>query len=107
MLVTPAMTNAYFQALVTKYGTAVPDFVRYFVVPGYGHAAGVFNMTWDSVSALEAWAEKGQAPVGQVTVDSSAANAGRSRPLCEFGSYPKYSGSGDINSAASYTCSPL
>jgi hypothetical protein len=30
---------------------------------------------------------------------------GRTRPLCEYPSWPKYKGSGDVNLASSFTCS--
>lgn len=28
------------------------------------------------------------------------------RPVCEYGTFPKYAGTGDSNSAASYACIP-
>lgn len=107
MLVPSTMTTAYYNTLAARYGTALPDFARYYVVPGFSHGAGDFRSTWDSLAALEAWAEKGTAPVSQVVVDANPATAGRTRPLCEYPSYPKYMGSGDANSAANFACSPL
>ena len=45
----------------------VDTFARYYEVPGYGHAvSSTFNAAWDSLTALENWAEKGTAPSGQV-----------------------------------------
>ncbi|HEY0202499.1 MAG TPA: tannase/feruloyl esterase family alpha/beta hydrolase, partial [Burkholderiaceae bacterium] len=29
---------------------------------------------------------------------------GRTRPLCEYPTWPRYNGSGDTNLAASFTC---
>jgi feruloyl esterase len=107
MLVPSTMTTAYYTTLASRYGSALPDFVRYFVVPGFAHGAGDFRSTWDSLSALEAWVEKGIAPANQVVVDAHPATAGRSRPLCEYPNYPKYVGSGDPNNASSFTCTPL
>lgn len=104
MLVPQSMTNAYYQRLEARYGSGLADFVRYYVVPGYGHGSGDFNSRWDSLSALEAWVEKGTAPASQVTVDATAANGGRARPLCEYPRYPKYNGTGDALSATSFTC---
>ena len=73
-------------------------------MPGLGHAvSSVFNGTWDSLTALENWVEKGVAPSGQVTTDTAGV-PGRTRPLCDYPKWPQYKGSGDVNLAASFTC---
>jgi hypothetical protein len=73
-------------------------------VAGLGHAASsVFNATWDSLTALEQWVEKGTAPSGQVTTDTAGV-PGRTRPLCDYPKWVKYNGTGDVNLAASFTC---
>jgi len=41
---------------------------------------------------------------GLVTLDQNAATRGRTRPVCEWPSWPKYNGAGDPNSASSFTC---
>lgn len=105
MLVTPNLTNAYYNQLASRYGSALGNFARYYVVPGFGHGSGDFNSRWDSLSALEAWVERGYAPTNQVAVDAAAATRGRTRPLCEYPAFPKYNGSGDVNGAASFGCS--
>ena len=104
MLVTPTTTTAYVNRLSARYGANLKDFVRYYVQPGFGHAGGVFNVGWDSLTALEDWVESGKAPADQVATDVNAATAGRSRPMCEYPSWPKYKGTGDVNSASSFTC---
>ena len=44
----------------------VDSFVRYYEVPGFGHgASSFFNATWDSLTALEEWAEQDIAPTYQ------------------------------------------
>ena len=79
-------------------------FLRYYEVPGYNHAAStVFNAAWDSLAALENWVERGIAPVDQRVVDTVGV-PGRSRPLCEFPTWPRYLGRGDVNAAASFAC---
>lgn len=105
MLVTHTMTTAYYEQLAARYGASLPDFVRYYVVPGFAHGGGDFKSTWDSLSALEAWAERSIPPQNQVVMDANTTNGGRTRPLCEYPAYPKYLGNGDINSATSFTCS--
>lgn len=104
MLVPEAMTTAYFNKLVARYGTGLGEFTKYYVVPGFAHGAGDFRSNWNSLAALEAWVEGGTAPANQITVDANAATSGRARPLCEYPSYPRYNGSGDVNAAASFTC---
>ena len=51
-------------------------------VPGSG-GLGVFNAAWDSLPALDAWADRGTAPSSQSVIDANAATAGRTRPLCD------------------------
>ena len=105
VLVSTRSTRAYYNKLVAQLGApAVRGFARYYEVPGYNHAASsVFNATWDSLTALENWAEKGTAPTAQVTTDTAGV-PGRKRPLCDYPTWPKYKGSGDVNAAASYAC---
>lgn len=104
-LVSSRSTQKYVQRLRTTMGTdKVNSFLRYYEIPGYGHAASsIFNASWDSLTALENWVEKGTAPVNQVVADTVGV-VGRTRPLCEFPAFPRYSGSGDVNAAASFTC---
>ena len=88
----------------TMGSAAVADFMRYYEIPGYNHAVSTqFNAAWDSLTTLENWVEKGTVPPPQVVADTAAV-AGRTRPLCEYPSWPRYNGSGDVNLAASFTC---
>ena len=104
-LVSARATQQYWGRIRNTMGTAsVDSFARYYEIPGYGHAASsVFNAAWDSLTTLENWVEKGTAPPNQVVADTAGV-VGRTRPLCEFPSWPKYKGTGDINAAASYSC---
>ena len=106
MLVSTRATEDYYRRLQAQMGTAgVNKFARYYEVPGLGHAiSSVFNASWDLLTALEQWVEQGQAPANQVTTDTAGV-PGRTRPLCDYPKWPKYSGSGDVNAASSFTCS--
>ena len=74
------------------------------MIPGFGHGFGIFNAKIDSLTALQNWVEKGQAPSGLTTTDGNP-GANRSRPLCEWPAWPKFTGSpGTENSASSFTC---
>lgn len=105
VLVSTRATEQYYQRLQAQMGSAhVDTFARYYEVPGYGHAVStVFNATWDSLTALEQWAEEDVAPSGQVTTDTAGV-PGRTRPLCDYPTWPQYKGSGDVDSAASFSC---
>lgn len=105
-LVSPRATQQYWQRIRTAMGSAkVDSFARYYEIPGYGHAvSSVFNAAWDSLTTLENWVEKGVAPPAQIVADTAGV-PGRTRPLCDFPLYPRYKGSGDVNVAASYSCS--
>lgn len=104
-LVSTRATQQYYERIRRAMGSSkFFSFVRYYEIPGYGHAvSSVFNAAWDSLTALENWVEKSQEPTNQVVADTAGV-PGRTRPLCEFPSWPKYTGTGDINSAQSFTC---
>ena len=83
---------------------AVRDFARYYEVPGYGHAvSAIYNAAWDSLGALDRWVVQGQAPENQ-TVEDTVGHPGRTRPLCEYPSWPRYSGQGEVHAASSFRC---
>ena len=105
VLVSTRATEEYYQRLQAQMGAGtVNSFVRFYEVPGLGHAASSqFNAAWDSLTTLEGWAEKGTAPTGQVVKDTIGV-PGRTRPMCDFPTWPKYNGTGDVNLASSFTC---
>lgn len=105
VLVSSRATADYYSRLVKQFGQSQADsFARYYEVPGLGHAvSSQFNGTWDSLTAMEQWAEKGVAPTAQVTRDTVGV-PGRTRPLCDYPKWPQYKGSGDVNLAASFSC---
>ena len=104
MLVPEAMTTQYVERLARRYGQDLRSFTRYYVVPGYGHGSGAFNMSWDSLAALDAWVEMGTAPATAVAVDANPDSGGRQRPLCEYPAWPRYRGSGDPGRAENFDC---
>jgi feruloyl esterase len=98
-------TQEYYRRLQAQFGPSkVAGFVRYYEVPGYGHASSqVFNAAWDSLTALDAWRVDGTIPVAQVVTDITGV-PGRTRPMCEYPAWPRYKGRGDANLAASFEC---
>jgi predicted esterase len=104
-LVSTRSTEQYYQRLQTTMGaSAVANFVRFYEIPGYGHAvSSVFNAAWDSLTTMENWVENGVMPPEQIVVDAAGV-PGRTRPLCEYPTFPRYNGAGDVNAASSFTC---
>ena len=104
-LVSTRATEQYYARLRNTMGAAkVDSFMRYYEIPGYGHAASsVFNAAWDSLTTLENWVEKGTSPPSQIVADTAGV-PNRTRPLCDFPSWPKYKGTGDVNQAQSFSC---
>ncbi len=93
--------------------TAVEEFARLFMIPGMGHCSGGPNATpgIDWLTAMENWAENGIAPDATTPANTivgsgteAGTNAPRTRPICPYPSQHRYDGTGDINSAQSFTC---
>ncbi len=103
-LVSHRSTNDYHQRVRDLLGPErTQRFLRYYLVPGANHAnvgTPAFAAGWDSLSALERWAGKGQPPENPVVADVTH---NRTRPLCEYPGWPRYR-AGDPDTAASFVC---
>ena len=72
-------------------------------MPGYGHVKGeIFTMGTDLLGPLDDWVVNKKVPENIVVTDQNDETAGRTRPLCEYPTYPRYKGSGNVNSAESF-----
>jgi hypothetical protein len=99
-------SEEYYEAVVAKMGAdAVGSFLKFYEVAGTAHSGfGIaFSPTWDVLGALDAWVVDGKAPVAPVVRDIYGV-PGRTRPLCEYPTWPKYQGKGDPNDAANFAC---
>jgi pimeloyl-ACP methyl ester carboxylesterase len=101
--ITPYNTLQYYAALQDEFGRRLDSFLKFYLVPGWGHGQGRFVAQYDGLGAIVDWVENGVAPSGLVARDGNA-GADRTRPMCEFPSWPKYQGFGSINQASSYHC---
>jgi feruloyl esterase len=103
--ITPHNSISYYARQVGFFGQGrVDSFLRFYMVPGLGHGFGVFNAKFDSLGALREWVEHGKAPSGLTAMDGNP-GANRTRPLCEYPKWPKFTGApGSENQAASFTC---
>jgi hypothetical protein len=104
-------TTAYYQGVVQASGgqAQADTFVEYFTAPGVNHCVGGAGAdSVDLLGALENWTDKGVAPsqAGLVATKRNAQTGQTvlTRPLCKYPQYPRYQGTGDVQSAASFTC---
>jgi hypothetical protein len=99
-------TLGYYQRMAEKNGgmAQVRNWSRIFLVPGMGHCGGGKGAldTFDLLTAIVDWVENGKAP--DSVVATSKAEPARSRPLCAYPNYARYSGSGDSEKAENFTC---
>jgi feruloyl esterase len=81
------------------------DFFRLFMVPGMQHCSGGPGPnSFDMLTALENWVEKGKAPTRVVASHSTSGVVDRTRPLCVYPKVAVYTGSGSTNDAANFKC---
>lgn len=112
-----ADTTKWYEALQAANGGSAGNFARYFMVPGMNHCSGGPSTDqFDMITNLVNWVEKAQAPeqvqakargVGANVVNAelpASWSAGRSRLLCAYPKVARYNGSGDVESAASFSC---
>ena len=113
LLYTGVSDPIFSAADLTRYYSAVSGanggtestgtFARLYLVPGMNHCGGgKATDQFDTLAALEGWVEQGKAP--DRIIARGAAFPGRTRPLCPYPLVARYSGSGDVESAESFTC---
>jgi len=100
-------TGQYFRSVESRMGKdPTRTFFRYFVAPALGHGlngAGADSFTL--LPALEDWVEKGRSPDSLIASKRDSTGTVRfTRPLCDYGTFPKYLGEGDPNKASSFAC---
>lgn len=79
------------------------DFFRLFLVPGVHHSGGGPGFTeFDSMTALENWVEKGQAPEKLIAGRLSNGIVERTLPVFAFPILARYSGRGDPKQSGSF-----
>jgi feruloyl esterase len=130
--IVPTQANIdYYNAVVDRLGKQETDsFFRLFVVSGMGHCAGGTGPTdfgqgelfgqaklneesrpldakHDELAAIMAWVEEGRAPSQFITSQSEAGKVIATRLICAYPMLPHFSGNGDVNSAANWSCTYL
>ena len=100
-------TVGYYDRVVKAVGgkSQADQFIRLFLVPGMHHCAGGPGPnTFDSLTALESWVERGVAPDQIVASHLTNQKVDRTRPLCPHPKVATYKGTGSIDDAANFTC---
>lgn len=109
----PVVTNTlnYYKKLAELNGglAETQKFARLFLIPNMGHCrGGPATDQFDMLTPMVNWVERGIAPD---SIEASGNNfktqpTKRSRPLCPYPQYARYSGSvgGDMADAKNYTC---
>jgi len=104
----PLDTIRYLDELKHRYGADADGFARLFLVPGMNHCAGgPATDQFDTVTALDAWIEKGEAPEKLLATARKTPDVpwpGRTRPLCPYPKAARYKGGDDIESAENFEC---
>jgi hypothetical protein len=119
----PVNTINYYQSVVSKMGRKkAAEFVELFMVPGMQHCGGgpgpndfgqispaPADPDRSMMKAMEQWVEKGVAPAKIVATKYKAdgnpsGGVLRTRPLCPYPAFAKYSGSGSTDDAANFSC---
>ena len=90
---------------VKAHTAGAQNAVRLFMVPGMGHCGGGDGAsTFDMVAALDRWLETGTAPEQIPASRVRNGTVDRTRPLCAYPKYARYSGQGSLDDATSFSC---
>jgi feruloyl esterase len=107
LIISPYSSIWFYEDLAQENGgyEKVQQNARLFMVPGMQHCVlGAGPNSFDTLSALEQWVEKGIAPDAIPATHSTDNAVDRTMPLCKFPEEAHYKGSGDRNSASSWSC---
>lgn len=105
-LISPYNSIDYYNRQVTIFGQpALDSFLRFYMVPGMGHGRGVFTGTYDGLGVLDSWVDGGKAPGTLITIDGNAGSH-RSRPMCVYPAFPKFTGAlrASVDDSSNFSC---
>jgi feruloyl esterase len=107
LIISPYSSIWFYEDLAQENGgyEKVQQNARLFMVPGMQHCVlGAGPNSFDTLSALEQWVEKGIAPDAIPATHSTNNVVDRTMPLCKFPEEAHYKGGGDLKSASSWSC---
>jgi feruloyl esterase len=109
LIISPYSSIWFYEDLAQENGgyAKLQQNARLFMVPGMQHCVlGAGPNSFDTLSALEQWVEKGIAPDAISATHLANGVIDRTMPLCKFPEQARYKGSGDAKSVASWSCKP-
>ncbi|HLJ25036.1 MAG TPA: tannase/feruloyl esterase family alpha/beta hydrolase [Candidatus Acidoferrales bacterium] len=107
LIISPYSTVWFYEDLAQSMGgyAQVQRSARLFMVPGMQHCEGGSGPnTFDTLTAMENWAERNVEPEAIPATHSTNDAVDRTMPLCKFPEQAHYKGSGDPKVAESWTC---
>jgi feruloyl esterase len=105
--IAPSSSVIYYKSVLEAMGgpAKVQDSYRLFMVPGMAHCGGGDGTSsFDMVSALEQWVEKGKAPEQIAASRIRDGKVDRARPLCPYPQVAVYKGTGSTDDASNFVC---
>ena len=110
-LVVPEEAIRYFDSVLARHKNPsdVSAFYRLFMVPGMSHCSGGPGPnSFDALSAVVEWVERGVAPERIIATkyieDNKAKGVAAQRPLCPYPAVARYVGTGSPDDAANFVC---
>jgi feruloyl esterase len=106
-LIQAERTRRYYVSVADAVGgmDTLRDFARLFLMPGVAHCRGGSGPdTFDGLSTLIDWVERGVAPDQLVAAHVTDGVVDRTRPLCPYPQVERWTGAKDTNDAASFAC---
>jgi feruloyl esterase len=107
LIISPYSSIWFYEDLAEKNGgyEKLQGHARLFMVPGMQHCVGGSGpSTFDTLTSLEKWVEKGVAPDSVPASHSTNNVVDRTMPLCPFPAQARYKGSGDVTDTSNWSC---
>jgi feruloyl esterase len=107
LIISPYSSIWFYEDLAQENGgySKLQQSARLFMVPGMQHCVlGEGPNSFDTLTAMEQWVEKGIAPDAIPAAHLANDVADRAMPLCKFPEQAHYKGSGDPKSVSNWTC---
>jgi feruloyl esterase len=106
--VSPGSSIEFYKSVLNLSGdpAQAANWIRLFMAPGMGHCSGGEGPdTFDRISLIEQWVERGKAPAKIIAAHQTAGQVDRTRPLCPYPQVARYNGNGNTDDASNFTCS--
>lgn len=101
----PAQLEGYYEQVMHTAGDTTRASARLFTIPGMNHCMGGNGCdTFNKLGVIDSWVSSGKAPERIIASKVTDGKVVRTRPLCAYPAAAKYDGTGDMASAASFTC---